>query len=46
MLGGVLCAHVQGTQPVHMLRELMRPMGHLPHQFLTSTTDNNNYYRP
>jgi hypothetical protein len=37
MLGGMLCTHVEGTQPVHMLRELMRPMGHLPHEFLTTS---------
>lgn len=34
ILGGVLSTHVEGTEPVHMLRELMRSMGHLPHEFV------------
>ncbi|WOL31458.1 hypothetical protein [Microcoleus phage My-WqHQDG] len=42
MLGGILCTHVEGTEPVHMLRELIRPMGHLPHEFLTTGATTNN----
>jgi len=34
MLGGVLCTHVQGTEPRHMLRELLRGIGCPPHQFI------------
>jgi len=34
MMGGILCTHREGTEPCNMLRELMRSMGHLPHQFI------------
>jgi hypothetical protein len=38
MLGGALCYHLEGTEPRHLLREAMRTMGHLPHQFLNTTS--------
>ena len=38
MLGGILCTHVEGTQPCNALRELLRSVGHLPHTFLTPAT--------
>lgn len=34
MIGGILCTHVEGTEPQNVLRELMRSMGHLPHEFI------------
>lgn len=34
MMGGVLCTRIEGTQPTNMLRELMRNLGHLPHEFI------------
>ena len=33
MLGGILCTHVEGTQPCNALREVLRALGHLPHTF-------------
>lgn len=38
MLGGILCTHVEGTQPCNALREVLRTLGYLPHTFYTSTT--------
>lgn len=34
MMGGILCTHKEGAEPCNMLREVMRAMGHLPHQFI------------
>ena len=34
MMGGILCTHREGAEPCNMLREMMRAMGHLPHQFI------------
>lgn len=34
MIGGILCTHVEGTEPQHVLRELLRSLGHLPHEFI------------
>ena len=36
MLGGILCSHVEGSEPTHMLREGLRALGHLPHEFLSN----------